>query len=80
MVLRVRALAEQLARRLDLRPSYVNSEAVTALLSDASRCWELFGPPAMDVSTMVDWVADWVRAGGKSLGKPTHFEEREGRF
>ena len=29
---------------------------------------------------MVQWIADWVMRGGESLGKPTHFESRDGRF
>ena len=29
---------------------------------------------------LVDWVADWVARGGRSLGKPTHFEATDGRF
>jgi hypothetical protein len=29
---------------------------------------------------MVSWIADWTRRGGATLGKPTHFEERTGRF
>jgi hypothetical protein len=26
------------------------------------------------------WVAQWVREGGSSLNKPTHFEVTDGRF
>jgi hypothetical protein len=29
---------------------------------------------------MLRWVADWVRRGGRSLGKPTHFEVRDGTY
>jgi hypothetical protein len=29
---------------------------------------------------MAEWIADWVRRGGESLGKPTHFESRDGRY
>jgi hypothetical protein len=25
-------------------------------------------------------AADWVRRGGESLGKPTHFEARDGKY
>jgi nucleoside-diphosphate-sugar epimerase len=78
--LQVRVLAEQLGAKLGTAPTFANDEADTALLSDASRCWELFGPPTADVRAMMDWVAGWVRMGGSSLQKPTHFEEREGRF
>jgi hypothetical protein len=29
---------------------------------------------------MLDWTADWVQRGGKSLGKPTHYEARDGKY
>jgi hypothetical protein len=29
---------------------------------------------------MIDRVADWIRTDGPMLDKPTHFEERVGRF
>ena len=78
--LSVRALAERLGERLGRDPVFAGEEAPTALLSDASRCVELFGPPTLSVDTLIQWVAEWVRAGKASLGLPTHFEEREGKF
>ena len=78
--LKVRDLALGLGKRLGVRPVFTGREASTALLSDASRCLELFGPPTVPVETLLDWVAEWVRHGGRSLARPTHFEEREGRF
>jgi hypothetical protein len=29
---------------------------------------------------MMLWVADWIRRGGRMLGKATKYEEREGKF
>jgi hypothetical protein len=29
---------------------------------------------------MIGMVADWVAAGGASLGKPTHFETTNGSY
>jgi hypothetical protein len=28
----------------------------------------------------VEWIAHWVRNRGRNLGKPTHFESRDGQF
>ena len=78
--LSVRSLTKALAARLGVEPVFTGSEAPTALLSNASRAHELFGGPTVEVETLIAWTADWVRRGGASLDRPTHFEEREGRF
>jgi nucleoside-diphosphate-sugar epimerase len=78
--LSVRGLAEQLGEQLSREPVFTGEEASTALLSDAARCQKLFGPPTLSVDTLIHWVAEWVREGKASLGLPTHFEEREGKF
>ncbi len=76
----VRWLAEELGRRLGRTPVFRGREQDTALLSDARRMETLFGPPEVGIAEMLDRVAEWVLAGGGSLGKPTHFEERSGTF
>ena len=38
------------------------------------------GAPAVSVEQMIRWTAHWIRAGGPTLNKPTHFEARDGRF
>jgi nucleoside-diphosphate-sugar epimerase len=78
--LSVRALAEGLGRRLDRTPVFSGSEGPTALLSDARRCRDTFGPPKVGVENVLDLVAHWVRIGGTTLGKPTKFEVRDGKF
>ena len=79
LTLGVRELATGLSRRLKKRLHLRGEEGETALLSNASLCRELFGE-TMGVEQMMDIVADWVKDGGRGLNKPTHFEEREGRF
>ena len=78
--LRVRDLAVRIGEGLGIPPVFAGTEADTALLSNGSRCHARFGPPTVDPLTACDWVAGWVRRGGRSLGKPTHFEERGGAF
>jgi hypothetical protein len=29
---------------------------------------------------VMKWIADWIRQGGASLNKPTHFEARDGIY
>lgn len=76
----VRWLAEEFGRRFDRAPRFAGSEAPTAWLEDTSLAISLFGEPRVGVDAMIDWVADWVQRGGKSLEKPTHFSTRDGRY
>lgn len=78
--LSVRELATALGRRLGRAPVFDGREADDALLSDTSVMQARFGVPEMDLDTLLDWVAEWVREGRPLLGKPTHFGERTGVF
>ena len=35
---------------------------------------------AVGIATMIEWIAEWIRSDRPMLGKPTHFEERTGKF
>lgn len=76
----VRWLADQLGSRLGKEPVFAGEEQSTALLSNAGRCFGLFGYPSVSLEQMLDWTVMWIEAGGELLGKPTHFTERAGRF
>jgi nucleoside-diphosphate-sugar epimerase len=78
--LSVRTLATELANRLGKPPHFDGTEAPDALLSDTTKMRELLGEPELPLDVMLDWVADWIRAGRPLLGKPTHFETRDGAF
>ncbi|MFD1717355.1 NAD-dependent epimerase/dehydratase family protein [Georgenia deserti] len=78
--LRVRELAHALGRRLGEDVTFTGTEAPTALLSDATRCHELFGAPALGTEDLLDHTAQWLRAGGPVHDKPTKFQRRDGKF
>ena len=78
--LSIRAAALELGRLLRREPQLVGREASDALLSSTTRAQELFGPPSVSTSTLIEWVAEWMIRGGRTLGKATHFEERGGRY
>lgn len=78
--LSVRWLAERLGEKLHRQPVFVGEEQETALLSNASRAHEIFGYPNIGIRQMLDWTADWVKGQGQMLDKPTHFQERKGRY
>jgi nucleoside-diphosphate-sugar epimerase len=79
-VLRVRDVCETFARRFGKRVAFTGTEAPDALLSNARHAHELYGPARVGVEQLTDWIAHWVESGGPMLGKPTHFEVRDGKF
>ena len=79
-VIAIRAAAEGLAQRLGVTPRFTGREAATAWLVNCDAARALFGPPAVGLDTLLDWTADWVRSAKGSLGKPTHYEVRDGNY
>jgi nucleoside-diphosphate-sugar epimerase len=78
--LRVRAVAEQFGRLLDKPVRFVGSEAPDAFLSDGRRGYELLGCPQVSAEQLIRWIADWQLRQRPLLGKPTHFQTRDGKF
>jgi nucleoside-diphosphate-sugar epimerase len=79
-VISIRAAAEGLARRLGVTPVFAGREAESAWLINCDRARALFGKPQVSLDTLLDWTADWTSRGMDSLGKPTHFEVRDGNY
>jgi nucleoside-diphosphate-sugar epimerase len=79
-VLSVREVALELAKRMGRPVAFTGAEAPDALLNNAAKAFGLFGRPLTGAAEMMDLVADWVSRGGASLGKPTHFDSRDGTF
>ncbi|MBM4018083.1 MAG: NAD-dependent epimerase/dehydratase family protein [Planctomycetes bacterium] len=78
--LAVRDLAATFGRILGREPVLAGRESGRSYLASAARSVELFGPPRVPLETIIRWTAAWVRRGGRSLGKPTHFEVVDGKF
>lgn len=78
--LSVKWIALQFGKLFGKTPQFINQEQPTALLSNASECVRLFGEPRVTVQQMIELLAEWLRQGGKTIDKPTHFQEREGQF
>jgi nucleoside-diphosphate-sugar epimerase len=79
-VLSVRSIAQEFGRRFGRRVTITGSEAPTAWLVDTSRARSLLGKPSVPLEAMLDWQADWIARGLPDLGKPTHFETRDGKY
>jgi hypothetical protein len=79
-ILSVRDLAAKLGALLKREPVIVGSEQPTAWLTDTSQATKLFGLPVVDTERLIAWTADWVSRAMPSLGKPTKYEVRDGRY
>jgi hypothetical protein len=79
-LLSVRQVAQDFGARLKKSVRFEGVESGDALLSNAEKSYQLFGRPNVGADQVIAWIADWVRRGGTTLAKPTHFEERAGRF
>lgn len=78
--LAVRDLAQRIGRLVGKEPRFVSQEAATSLLSNASKCIQWFGLPAMEIDEMIGAIVPWVAAGKPILGKPTKYNVRDGGF
>ncbi|MEG0327101.1 MAG: NAD-dependent epimerase/dehydratase family protein [Erysipelothrix sp.] len=78
--LSVRWIAERFAERFGKAVTIVGEESENALLSNASKSHELFGYPQTSIREMIDTIATWIELDGSMIDKPTHFQEREGKY
>jgi nucleoside-diphosphate-sugar epimerase len=79
-IVRIRDVAKACGRRCGRDVTLTGSEAPTAWLSNAEKSHRLFGVPATSTEQMIEWTAAWLQRGGQTLGKPTHFETRDGEY
>jgi len=76
----IRDLARRLGELLDRPVHFTGGEAPTAWVWNADKSYEWFGPPEVALEEMLAATAAWIRGGGATLNKPTHFEVRDGQF
>jgi nucleoside-diphosphate-sugar epimerase len=79
-ILTVRDLAKKFGALLNREPIITGTEQPTAWLTDTSQATKLFGLPIVDTGRLIAWTADWVARAMPSLGKPTKYEVRDGRY
>jgi nucleoside-diphosphate-sugar epimerase len=76
----VREVAGRVGELLGRAPSFTGRELPTALIGDSSSLCSKLGEPSVPLESMLNWIAGWVRGGGRDLHKPTHFESRDGQY
>jgi dTDP-4-dehydrorhamnose reductase len=76
-----RETAEEFARIFNTRAYFMGQEEGSRMyLSNATKAAAHFGNPSVPLQILIRWQADWIKSGGRSLGKPTHFETTDGNF
>lgn len=78
--LSVRDLAEKLASHMGMTARFRGEPLPRALLVNVSKQRQAFGDPPTPIDTVIKWVAHWIKSGGATLGKPTHFQTSDGRY
>lgn len=73
-------VAQEYGKLLGKEPKFVGEAQPTALLSNASEAFRLFGYPRVTLRQMMELTAAWLQGGGTLLNKPTHFQTRDGKF
>jgi nucleoside-diphosphate-sugar epimerase len=79
-LLSTRDVCERFGKLFDRPVAFTGTEAPTAILSNARDGSSVLGRPRVAADQLIDWVASWLARGGPTLGKPTRFESRDGRF
>ena len=76
----VRFVCERFGEVMNREVEFVGTESGQAFLNNSEKAFALFGVPPTTVDRMVELISQWVMRGGLSLGKPTNFETRDGKF
>ena len=76
----IKAASIKLGKLLGKDPIFEGSDQGNAYLNHASRAMELFGYPEVSADTLIRWQAEYILDGGRTIDKPTHFEERKGSY
>jgi len=79
-ILSVREVAQKFGKLFGVEPKLTGKEADTALLSNSGLAYSIFGRPRTPVDQVIKWIAYWINNGQELLGKPTHFEVRDGKY
>jgi nucleoside-diphosphate-sugar epimerase len=79
-ILSVREVAKEFGSYFGVEPTFEGKEAPTALLNNAGHCFDLYGKPKTPVTQVIKWIAMWLNDNQSLLGKPTHFEVRDGKY
>ena len=76
----IREVALKFGELMNKKVTFSGKEADNALLINVSESHKLFGKPNVPLEKVIDWTAKWIMMGNGTLGKPTKFQVRDGKF
>ena len=76
----VKTTAKKFSKLLNKEALFCDEASDTASIGNTGKMAEIFGYPQVSIETMIKWQSEWIMSGGRSLGKPTHFEEKKGDY
>ena len=78
--LSVKEVALEFGKLFNVIPEFYNDEAKTALLNNSEQAYKLYGRPKVSIMQVIEWIAGWISESKETLGKPTHYEVRNGKY
>ena len=79
-IVSVRSIAEHFGKIFNRVAKITGSEMNDALLNNGCLGYKLYGEPSINTQQMINWIAHWIAQDGETIGKPTHFETRNGKY
>ncbi|MRI00212.1 epimerase [Kriegella sp. EG-1] len=79
-IISVEDIAKRLGELLDKPVKLQGKQAETALLINVAESQKILGTRKVSVDQVLKWTAEWIANDNRLLGKPTHFEVRDGKY
>lgn len=79
-VFSVREIATRFGELLGRAPVFSGNESEIALLGNPAKLCAALDSSATPMESILRWIAQWVKQDGRNLGRPTHFEVRDGKY
>lgn len=76
----VKSTAFKIGELLGKEVVFEGEPGSTAYLSNSGKAISILGYPRLSLDKMIELQAQWLKDGGASINKPTHFEERKGSY
>ncbi|MCF6357073.1 MAG: hypothetical protein L3J54_04635 [Draconibacterium sp.] len=76
----IKETAIKFGKLMNKKVTITGTENSTALLGNADLSFKLFGKPKVKLDKIMEWTAKWIEDEKRLLGKPTHFEVRDGKY